>query len=43
MLLSQLAEMFGEQAFRDQLRTARDSAALYALLSDWQAAHADGG
>lgn len=42
MLLSQLAEMFGEQAFRDQLRTARDSAALYALLSDWQAAHADG-
>lgn len=39
MLLSQLAEMFGDEAFRGRLRAAADSAALYRLLSDWQAAH----
>ncbi|KAA2284873.1 PTS sugar transporter subunit IIA [Arenimonas fontis] len=39
LLLSQLAEMFGDEAFRTSLREAPDAAALYALLSDWQAAH----
>ncbi len=39
MLLSQLAEMFGDAGFRDQLRAAPDAAALYALLADWQARH----
>ena len=35
MLLANLAEMFGDAAFRDALRRAPDSAALYTLLSDW--------
>lgn len=39
LLLANLAEMFGDAAFRQQLRQASDSAALFALLSDWQAAH----
>ena len=39
LLLASLAEMFGDAAFRQQLRQAPDSAALFALLSDWQAAH----
>jgi PTS system nitrogen regulatory IIA component len=39
LLLAQLAEMFGDAGFRDALRAAPDAAALYALLSDWQAAH----
>ena len=39
LLLAQLAEMFGDGDFRAELRRAPDSAALYALLSDWQAAH----
>lgn len=39
MLLANLAEMFGEEGFRQRLRQAPDSAALYALLGDWQAAH----
>ena len=39
MLLANLAEMFGDAGFRQQLRQAPDSAALYTLLSDWQAAH----
>ena len=39
MLLSQLAEMFGDADFRASLRSARDAAALHALLADWQAAH----
>ncbi|MBB5014590.1 PTS sugar transporter subunit IIA [Rehaibacterium terrae] len=40
LLLSQLAEMFGDAAFRERLRAAKDSTALYRLLSDWQSAHA---
>ena len=39
LLLAQLAEMFGDGPFRAQLRAAPDPAALYALLSDWQARH----
>jgi PTS system nitrogen regulatory IIA component len=39
LLLAQLAEMFGDADFRQRLRAAPDAAALYALLSDWQAAH----
>ena len=39
MLLANLAEMFGDADFRQRLRQATDSAALYALLADWQAAH----
>lgn len=38
VLLSQLAEMFGEESFRGRLRAASDAAALYALLSGWQPA-----
>ncbi|HLS83753.1 MAG TPA: PTS sugar transporter subunit IIA [Arenimonas sp.] len=38
MLLSQLAEMFGDEAFRARLREAPDASDLYRLLSDWQAA-----
>ena len=38
VLLSQLAEMFGDEGFRGQLRAAGDGAALYALLSAWQPA-----
>jgi nitrogen PTS system EIIA component len=40
LLLSQLAEMFSEPTFSQRLREAPDSAALYALLVDWQRAHA---
>jgi len=39
MLLSQLAEMFGDAGFRDRLRAAGDSAAIHALLASWQADH----
>src|SRR5688572_4420963 len=39
LLLAQLAEMFGDADFRQRLRAAPDAAALYALLSDWQAEH----
>ena len=39
MLLANLAEMFGDDAFRKRLRQAPDSAALFALLSDWQDEH----
>jgi len=39
LLLANLAEMFGDGDFRQRLRKAPDSAALYALLSEWQAAH----
>ena len=39
VLLASLAEMFGDEAFRARLRAAPDSAALHALLADWQAAH----
>lgn len=39
LLLANLAEMFGDAGFRQKLRQAPDSAALFALLSDWQAAH----
>jgi PTS system nitrogen regulatory IIA component len=39
LLLSQLAGMFGDEAFRARLRAAPDAPALYALLSDWQAQH----
>ncbi|MFY2762977.1 PTS sugar transporter subunit IIA [Arenimonas sp. MALMAid1274] len=39
MLLANLAEMFGEEDFRTRLRQAPDSAALYALLSEWQSRH----
>jgi PTS system nitrogen regulatory IIA component len=38
-LLSSLAEMFSDQALLQSLRQAPDSAALYALLSQWQSAH----
>lgn len=38
VLLSQLAEMFGDAGFRDQLRAARDGGTLYSLLSGWQPA-----
>jgi PTS system nitrogen regulatory IIA component len=40
VLLSQLAEMFGDAAFCQRLREAPDNAAAYALLADWQLTHA---
>lgn len=40
LLLSQLAELFSDAGFTQRLRQAPDSASLYALLSDWQLAHA---
>jgi len=40
LLLSQLAEMFSDAAFCERLREAPDSAALMALLTEWQLAHA---
>jgi nitrogen PTS system EIIA component len=40
LLLSQLAEMFSDARFTQRLREAPDAAALYALLTDWQQAHA---
>jgi PTS system nitrogen regulatory IIA component len=36
-LLSELAGMFSERAFRDQLASAADPASLYRLFSSWQA------
>ena len=38
VLLSQLAEMFGDADFRHRLRAARNAGALYDLLSGWQPA-----
>jgi PTS system nitrogen regulatory IIA component len=40
LLLSQLAEMFSDTAFCARMRAAPDSAALHALLADWQLTHA---
>lgn len=39
VLLSQLAEMFGDAGFRQQLRGAPDAAALHQLLVHWQSEH----
>ena len=36
VLLAQLAEMFGDEAFRARLRAAPDGEALYRLLADWR-------
>lgn len=36
VLLAQIAEMFGDAAFRDKLRAASDSASLHRLLVDWR-------
>ena len=36
-LLSELAQMFSEKAFREKLQTAPDSKALLSLFSAWQA------
>jgi PTS system nitrogen regulatory IIA component len=35
-LLSELAQMFSERAFREKLAAAEDSAALHALFAAWQ-------
>ena len=40
-ILSELAQMFSDRAFREQLTAASDAAAIHALFSDWQA-HAPG-
>jgi len=37
-ILSELAQMFSERAFRDQLASAADSAQVHALIADWQPA-----
>lgn len=36
-LLSELAQMFSDKSFREQLQTAPDRAALHVLFSNWQA------
>lgn len=38
VLLAELADMFANEKVRAKLRAAPDAAALYRLLSDWQAA-----
>lgn len=35
-LLAQLAEMFSDESFREQLRATKDRQAIYNLLSTWQ-------
>ncbi|MDZ4350121.1 MAG: PTS sugar transporter subunit IIA [Xanthomonadaceae bacterium] len=40
VLLSELAALFGETHFREQLRTAPDSKAVFALFTESQATHA---
>lgn len=40
VLLSQLAEMFGDSGFRAELRAAPDAGALHRLLLRWQGEHA---
>lgn len=40
-LLSELAHMFSDRAFREQLLAAPDDAALHALLTGWQEAATD--
>jgi nitrogen PTS system EIIA component len=35
-LLSELAQMFSERAFREQLATAADATATHALFANWQ-------
>jgi PTS system nitrogen regulatory IIA component len=40
-ILSELAQMFSDRAFRDELTAAPDAAAIHALFSGWQA-HAAG-
>ncbi|MGD8559332.1 MAG: PTS IIA-like nitrogen regulatory protein PtsN [Gammaproteobacteria bacterium] len=37
-LLSELAEMFSDKGFRDQLRATKDREAIYNLLSSWKKA-----
>lgn len=37
-LLSELAEMFSDREFRDQLRATKDREAIYTLLSSWKKA-----
>ena len=37
LLLSELAQMFSDRAFRDNLATATDASALHQLFLDWQA------
>lgn len=36
VLLAQLAEMFADEGFRQQMRAAPDSATLYRLIADWR-------
>lgn len=38
LLLAEIADMFGDEAFRERLRNAADGGALYRLLSDWRPA-----
>lgn len=36
VLLAQLAEMFADEAFRQRLRSAADSEAVYRLIAEWR-------
>jgi len=35
-ILSELAQMFSDKGFRDNLANAADSAAIHALFSNWE-------
>jgi PTS system nitrogen regulatory IIA component len=39
VLLSQLAEMFADESFRERLRAAPDTESLYRLVSSWRPGH----
>jgi PTS system nitrogen regulatory IIA component len=36
-ILGELAQMFSDQAFRDQLEKANEASAIYRIFTDWQA------
>jgi PTS system nitrogen regulatory IIA component len=36
-ILGELAQMFSDQAFRDQLEKANDASAIHRIFADWQA------
>ena len=36
-ILGELAQMFSDQAFRDQLEKANDASAIHRIFTDWQA------
>ncbi len=39
-ILSEIAELLSDSALRERMKTSTDAAALHALISNWQSAHA---